>query len=125
MLMYAGHAHRQGDLFSNQSFLSRGRSAFKGLKGVENVYTQHTPHMGETIDLLLKGRLKDTTHPYVDGAASATGSINRERDRPQDIIIFFVGGTTYEEARYVAQLNASTPGVRIVLGGTTVHNTQR
>jgi hypothetical protein len=123
--MYAGHAHRQGDLFSNQSFLSRGRSAFKGLKGVENVYTQHTPHMGETIDLLLKGRLKDTTHPYVDGAASAPGSINRERDRPQDIIIFFVGGTTYEEARYVAQLNASTPGVRIVLGGTTVHNTQR
>jgi len=122
ILMYAGHAHRQGDLFSNQSFLSRGKSAFKGLKGVENVYTQHTPHMGETIDLLLKGRLKDTTHPFVDGAALPTGTVNR--DRPQDIIVFFVGGTTYEEARYVAQLNASTPGVRIVLGGTTVHNTQ-
>ncbi|KAI9283615.1 Sec1-like protein [Umbelopsis sp. AD052] len=121
ILLYAGHGNRQGDLFSNQSFLSRGRSAFKGLKGVENVYTQHTPHMGETIDLMLKGRLKDTTHPYVDGTAvPPTGT---SRDRPQDIIIFFIGGATYEEARYVAQLNASTPGVRIVLGGTTVHNT--
>jgi vacuolar protein sorting-associated protein 45 len=121
--LYAGHNNRQGDLFSNQSFLSRGRSAFKGLKGVENVYTQHTPHMGETIDLLLKGRLKDTTHPFVDGTAVPQTGVNRER--PQDIIVFFVGGTTYEEARYVAQLNASTPGVRIVLGGTTVHNTHR
>jgi hypothetical protein len=121
--MYAGHGNRQGDLFSNQSFLSRGRSAFKGLKGVENVYTQHTPHMGETIDLMLKGRLKDTTHPYVDGTSvPPTGT---SRDRPQDIIVFFIGGATYEEARYVAQLNASTPGVRIVLGGTTVHNTHR
>ncbi|CAM0134859.1 unnamed protein product [Umbelopsis sp. WA50703] len=121
ILKYAGHAHRQGDLFSNQSFLSRGRSAFKGLKGVENVYTQHTPHMGETIDLLLKGRLKDTTHPFVESTAVAPpGSVNRA----QDIIVFFIGGTTYEEARYVAQLNASTPGARIVLGGTSVHNTQ-
>jgi vacuolar protein sorting-associated protein 45 len=86
------------------------------------VYTQHTPHMGETIDLLLKGRLKDTTHPFVESTAVAPpGSVNRA----QDIIVFFIGGTTYEEARYVAQLNASTPGARIVLGGTSVHNTQR
>ena len=33
-----------------------------------------------------------------------------------------VGGTTFEEASYVAQLNATMPGVRIVLGGTCVHN---
>lgn len=44
------------------------------------------------------------------------------RDKPQDIIIFMIGGTTYEEAKMVAQVNASSPGVRVVLGGTTVHN---
>ena len=33
-----------------------------------------------------------------------------------------VGGTTYEEAKLVAQINASTPGVRAVLGGTSVLN---
>jgi vacuolar protein sorting-associated protein 45 len=33
-----------------------------------------------------------------------------------------VGGATYEEACVVNQLNKEYPGVRIVLGGTTIHN---
>ncbi|KLU89377.1 vacuolar protein sorting-associated protein 45 [Magnaporthiopsis poae ATCC 64411] len=33
-----------------------------------------------------------------------------------------VGGATYEEAKTVAGINASSPGVRVVLGGTTMHN---
>ena len=45
--------------------------------------------------------------------------------RPQDIIVFIIGGTTYEEALAVHQLNKATPGVRIVLGGTAIHNFQR
>lgn len=45
--------------------------------------------------------------------------------RPQDIIVFIIGGTTYEEALSVHSLNRSIPGVRIVLGGTTVHNYKR
>jgi len=44
------------------------------------------------------------------------------KEKPQDIIVFVVGGATYEEAKTVAQINASTPGVRVVLGGTTVLN---
>ncbi|CDH56110.1 vacuolar protein sorting-associated protein [Lichtheimia corymbifera JMRC:FSU:9682] len=116
ILMYAGYQQRQDDLFSNQTFLSRGKSALKGLKGVENVYTQHTPLIGETLDMLIKARLRDTTYPYLPGQAQAV------RERPQDIIVFIIGGATFEEARYIAQLNAATPGVRIVLGGTTIHN---
>ena len=42
--------------------------------------------------------------------------------RPQDIIVFVIGGTTFEEAFCVHQFNKSVPGVRIVLGGTAVHN---
>lgn len=45
--------------------------------------------------------------------------------RPQDIVVFIIGGATYEEALTVYNLNRTTPGVRIVLGGTTVHNTKR
>ncbi|KAI7886716.1 Sec1-like protein [Lichtheimia hyalospora FSU 10163] len=116
ILMYAGYQQRQDDLFSNQTFLSRGKSALKGLKGVENVYTQHTPLIGETLDMLIKARLRDTSYPYLPGQAQAV------RERPQDIIVFVIGGATFEEARYIAQLNAATPGVRIVLGGTTIHN---
>ncbi len=44
--------------------------------------------------------------------------------RPQDIVVFMVGGITYEEALAVQNINKATPGVRIVLGGTTVHNSQ-
>ena len=83
------------------------------LKGVENVYTQHSPRLETTLQNLIKGRLKEIQYPFLEG---------HTRDKPQDIIVFMVGGTTYEEAKMVAQVNASVPGVRVVLGGTCVHN---
>ena len=36
-----------------------------------------------------------------------------------------VGGATYEEAYAVCNLNKTLPGVKIVLGGTTIHNCKR
>jgi vacuolar protein sorting-associated protein 45 len=33
-----------------------------------------------------------------------------------------IGGATYEESLAVHQLNKNNFGVRIVLGGTTIHN---
>lgn len=45
--------------------------------------------------------------------------------RPQDVIIFMIGGVTYEEAITVYEMNQNNPGVRIILGGSTVHNTKR
>lgn len=45
--------------------------------------------------------------------------------RPQDIVVFLIGGATYEEALTVYNLNRNTPGVRIVLGGSAIHNTKR
>ena len=40
--------------------------------------------------------------------------------------MFIIGGATYEEALAIHMLNRSAPGgVRVVLGGTTVHNTER
>lgn len=103
------------DLFESTSFFSGARDRFKGLKGVENVYTQHSPRLEVTLQNLIKGRLKELQYPFLEGSGHT-------RDKPQDIIIFMIGGTTYEEAKMVAQVNASSPGVRVVLGGTTVHN---
>ena len=45
--------------------------------------------------------------------------------RPQDVIVFIIGGATYAEAQAVASVNQSTQGARIILGGTTVHNSKR
>ena len=41
------------------------------------------------------------------------------------MVIFIVGGTTYEEARAVALQNASNSGIRFILGGSVVLNSKR
>jgi hypothetical protein len=41
------------------------------------------------------------------------------------VVVFFVGGVTYEEAASVAQFNAQNPSVQVVLGSNTVHNSAR
>lgn len=94
LLNIAGADQRQDDLFANENFFSRGKSALKGLKGVENVYTQHSPHLVETIEDLLRGRLKETSYPFIGpGGTGAAGGLHQ---KPQDVIIFVVGGATYE-----------------------------
>ena len=45
--------------------------------------------------------------------------------RPQEVVIFIVGGTTYEESRSVALQNASNSGIRFILGGSVVLNSKR
>lgn len=45
--------------------------------------------------------------------------------RPQEVVIFIVGGTTYEESRSVALQNASNSGIRFILGGSAVLNSKR
>lgn len=87
---------------------------------------------------LLRGRMKDTQFPF-------RGPATRERcvalvawvslrfvaaltamiGRPEEVIVFIVGGITFEEARAIAQLNASPESrQRIILGGTFVHNSK-
>ncbi|NXL80550.1 VPS45 protein, partial [Leptocoma aspasia] len=114
---YGGKRVRGSDLFSTKDAVAITKQFLKGLKGIENVYTQHQPLLQETLDQLIKGKLKDSQYPYLGP--------NTLRDRPQDIIVFLIGGATYEEALAVFNLNRSNPGVRIVLGGTTIHNTRR
>lgn len=103
------------DLFESASIFSGARDRLKGLKGVENVYTQHSPRLEVTLQNLIKGKLREAQYPFIESGGTT-------RDKPQDIIVFVVGGVTYEEAKMVAQVNASSPGVRLVLGGTTIHN---
>jgi len=127
-LNIAGADQRQDDLFSNESLFAKGRSALKGLKGVENVYTQHRPHLSQTLESLFKGRLKESSYPFVENPGP-----NASVQRPQDVIIFMIGGTTYEEARTVTLFNQdpvaasnggipSNTGTRLLLGGTCVLN---
>ncbi|KAL5004132.1 hypothetical protein ScPMuIL_017588 [Solemya velum] len=114
VLEYGGKKTRGTDLFRDGDPVAITKRFLKGLKGVENVYTQHQPLLNTVLDQLLKGKLKESAYPYL--------GTSQLRDRPQDIVVFMIGGTTYEESFAVHHINRSNPGVRVVLGGTTVHN---
>ncbi|KHN97682.1 vacuolar protein sorting-associated protein 45 [Metarhizium album ARSEF 1941] len=81
------------DIFDSAGIFSGASSRFR-LKGVENVYTQHTSLLESTLQNLIKGRLREQQYPFVEGRGST-------RDKPQDIIVFIVGGATYEEAKMI------------------------
>ena len=47
-------------------------------------------------------------------------------ERPQEIIVFVVGGITYEETLAVHNINKSMQGsCRVIIGGTYLHNFKR
>ncbi|XP_047348718.1 vacuolar protein sorting-associated protein 45 [Vespa velutina] len=114
VLEYSGINNRQNNLFDKESVVKITKKLFKELNGVDNVYTQHTPLINEIIEDLIKGRLNTQTYPFL-------GNIVMSK-RPQDIIVFMIGGTTYEESLTIYNLNKQNPGVQIILGGTTIHN---
>ena len=40
---------------------------WKLLQGAENVYTQHIPHIVQTLNELIKGKLKEQNFPFIEG----------------------------------------------------------
>lgn len=117
LLKQAGVDKRTGDLYGNRDFMNIARNMARGLKGVENVYTQHQPLLFQTMESIIKGRLRDLDYPFVGN--------HFQQGRPQDVIIFIVGGTTYEESRSVALENANNSGIRFILGGSVILNSKR
>jgi hypothetical protein len=60
-----------------------------------------------------------TDHPHCSTCCRPGGA------RPRDVLVFIVGGATYSEARVAHNFNelvGRRAGVRVVLGGTHVHN---
>lgn len=117
------------DLFSDKTLSSRfANLAKQHLRGVENVYTQHYPAFARVIERLARGRLPLEDYPFAsaDGRAgvggsvgafrsisdqgSASGAISAAHQRGSKLIIaFIIGGTTYEEAKAVHEMNMEGP----------------
>lgn len=114
LLKYGGSSARSSDIFGSKDAISFTKKFFKGLQGVENVYTQHTPLLKEIVEQLVKNRLKEIEYPYLGSSTI--------QERPQDIIVFIIGGCTYEESLCIHTLNSANMGIRVVVGGTSIHN---
>lgn len=113
---YAGKAKRSGDLFSTKNqmnrFLNKVRNA---VKDVPNIFAQHKPYLMNILTQVSEGTLKESDF--------VTSDLHVFRDKPNEIIVFIVGGATYEEAREIGLLNREKY-TNILLGGTFVHNSK-
>ena len=109
---YAGQNVRKGDLFAEHKNTTSNLTGklFKGLKGVENVYTQHSPQLKQVTEDCVRSRLRPASFPSLGGAES--GPV-------RTVVVFVVGGFTYEEAHTVFQLNRDL-GVQVVLAYSTI-----
>jgi len=115
VLRYAGKSQRSGDVFANRDLVNRWTSKVKqAFKDVPNVFTQHQPYIINLIDMINKGKLRETEYPST--------AVNQFKDKPTEIIIFIVGGATFEEAREISELNRK--GATILLGGTHLLNSK-
>jgi len=91
------------------------RKIVQGVKGVDNVLTQYKPHLSKLLDGLKRSyRLKEVEFAF-------SGERYKE-EAPKRVIIFFVGGLTYDEAILVDQFNRSNRETKVIVGGTTMHN---
>jgi len=118
ILKYAGSKSRGPGLYGvgSKDLVSKmTKSILTSVQGVSNVYSQHVPVLMDTIQSAVRGKLHPKSHPYVLGSSDGPA--------PQEIIVFMAGGVTYEEATKISEYNNSNPGkVRVILGGSTVHN---
>ena len=119
ILKYAGSRVRGPGLYGvgTKDIMSKMTKSFMtSVQGVQNVYAQHNPVLIDSLQALLKGKLKQESHPIIMGR----GGLD---EIPSEVIVFMAGGVTYEEASKVSEFNKNNIGrMRVILGGSTVHN---
>lgn len=104
----------QEDLFNQGSIFMRAQQGLKGLRGVENVYTQHKSLLESVLAQLVRNRLPREKYPYLQS------TVTNVEYEPTKIILFIIGGATFEEARIVGEFNRANPEYEVVLGGTGI-----
>ena len=114
LLQYCGKGcpGRDGDIFA-----STATGQLKTEPEKQNDMLRHTPLLTQTLLQLQKGKLDAKKYKVIEQPGITPSP------SPSEVVIFFVGGATYEEAKTVAYFNEHNPGMRVVLGGTNVHNT--
>lgn len=118
---YVGSAKRTGDLFRNRSMAARARKALTGVKGVENILLSHTPLLKDTVQGVLAGKLDVGAYPFATGRGGWTPADLEgclKGSPGGGVIVFVVGGTTFEEATAVTRMNEAAGEVRVLLGGS-------
>lgn len=112
MRRFSPSSGRTGDLFGGSGIGGLVSGLAKSIKGNSNIYTQHQPLLQDVLSQVKKGKLSEADYPYEGASGSGAPSV---------VVIFYVGGTTYEEAHTVDVWNTEGQ-MQVVLGGTHVLN---
>ena len=78
----------------------------------------YQPFLETLFEDAFRGRLKDSDYKCTDPHVETNMRYN-------NVIIYFVGGTTFIESRVVAELRKKYPDVGIFLGGSHVLNSKK
>merc|ERR1712244_9844 len=125
MLRFFGCKQREMNLFeeeksNNINIIGKLGSIVKAINGmdeVQNIYTQHNPLLYHIIENAVKCKLPYNQFPSFHGAHK------QQLRQPKHIIIYYIGGATFEEAETVARLNERFGDkTQIVLGTGKMHN---
>lgn len=84
----------------------------------QNVYTQHVPALVGLVDSLAKGKLRTDAFPVL--LLDPRDSVNSATQPCREIIVFIVGGSTYEESCHLWRYCQMVPSVKAILGGTSI-----
>ncbi|KAF4715166.1 vacuolar protein sorting-associated protein 45, partial [Perkinsus olseni] len=95
-----------------------------GLAGsTENVYTQHRSPISITAEQALKGKVKEQDYVAVVGSKGRLNGV--ENMRPSLLLVFMVGGCTFEEARDIDTLNDQLASATTASGATSQQSTEK
>lgn len=110
---FIAHLKRFSSSKTRNSLVRQVNRMIIQVKGVDNVLTQYRPNIAKVIEEVRRdNKLKESEFAFCG-----------ERYRgepPRRIIVFFVGGVTYDEAMEVDTINKSSAGLRVVIGGTSI-----
>ena len=109
---FSPSGERTGDLFGGSGLGGLVSGLAKSIKGNSNIYTQHQPLLQDVLAQIKKNKLSEADYPFEGASGNGT---------PNVVVVFYVGGTTYEEAHVVSEWNAEGT-MQVVLGGTHVLN---
>ncbi|CRG94366.1 vacuolar protein sorting-associated protein 45, putative [Plasmodium gallinaceum] len=120
LLLYSNEQIRNNQLFKEQTFLNLAKTTItRTIKGISNVFTLHKSYIYYLIDDLIKSKLNNQIYT----STSFLNMKSNQNRKPNSIIVFFIGGATYEEYRDIHYLSKKY-NITILLGSTQIHNSQ-
>ncbi|KAK2949848.1 putative Vacuolar protein sorting-associated protein 45 [Blattamonas nauphoetae] len=116
LLEFAGHEQRSGDLFKTKTALDKFKTKLtQRFKDVKNVLQQHTPLIYDVVEQLLDQKLPSTTFAQKAVRFYQFRTAQGEPE-PKNIVIFIVGGATFEESSCFNTMREK--GINVFVGGT-------